>query len=472
MSWNINGWTSSNQELRTRVIHHLNPDIICLSETHLDEHSTIVIPNYKYFAHNRQAKHKDAPFTHGGVGLLVKEALFEMFVISVFDQTFDGILSVTFKHRFSGYTFVVFSCYLPPENSLWCDVTNFYGHLISLIYSCENVDSMYICGDFNGRIGAVQDFVQGIDDLEHRVVVDEVKNKLGETLLDFMSDMKLCVTNGRVGQSLLKNNFTCISGRGKSVVDYIMVPQNDIAKCLDMNVYTPGELIEKCNLYSLISVKCKPPDHSILMLEFIAQSCVTEKSCKSCIYTQDRKLICRKLPDDEIWRSAVCKIIENIRAMDNNQNVIDRTYDEFCTTVHKEMNRFYVQCNSKHKKKFKYHKPYWDEELTESWKHMHICEVEFLKCPRNRICYHNVQNRYVCAQATFDKLLHRKERRYNREKVSMIEQVQTNNPREFWRQIKQLGPRSKNNVPMQVYDGDELTSDIDKVLKTYIFTLK
>ena len=133
MSWNVNGWTENNQELRVKVINHLKPDIVCLSETHFTEQSKIQLDGYTYINHSRKAKHKDAPFTHGGVGILVRDILHKNYVVSIVDQSFDGVLAVSFKHRLSGCAFVVFSCYLPPESSPWCDATNFYAHLISLI---------------------------------------------------------------------------------------------------------------------------------------------------------------------------------------------------------------------------------------------------------------------------------------------------------------------------------------------------
>ncbi len=37
----------------------------------------------------------------------------------IFDQTFEGVLALQFVDKLSGYTFVVLSVYLPPDNSPW-----------------------------------------------------------------------------------------------------------------------------------------------------------------------------------------------------------------------------------------------------------------------------------------------------------------------------------------------------------------
>ena len=42
----------------------------------------------------------------------------------------------------------------------------------------------------------------------------------GEKLIDFVRDMTLCIVNGRVSPE--KDNYTSISKRGRSVVDYIL----------------------------------------------------------------------------------------------------------------------------------------------------------------------------------------------------------------------------------------------------------
>ena len=57
-----------------------------------------------------------------------------------------------------------------------------------------------------------------------RKVIDEVKTERGEALVSFLRSSGLCLVNGRVGQ----DNFTCISGKGRSVVDYCMVFQGDL----------------------------------------------------------------------------------------------------------------------------------------------------------------------------------------------------------------------------------------------------
>jgi exonuclease III len=117
MCWNINGWTDNNKILREKIIDHLHPDILCLGEMHLENEQSIKINNYVFEHFHRQCKHNKAPKTHGGVGILTKEELYNTFKIKVIDKCVEGILGVQFTHKDIGSNFIVYACYLAPVNS-------------------------------------------------------------------------------------------------------------------------------------------------------------------------------------------------------------------------------------------------------------------------------------------------------------------------------------------------------------------
>ncbi len=54
--WNVNGWTELNSHIQITALKHLNPDIICLGETH----QMINIDNYVPYDHKRQHIHVNA----------------------------------------------------------------------------------------------------------------------------------------------------------------------------------------------------------------------------------------------------------------------------------------------------------------------------------------------------------------------------------------------------------------------------
>ena len=117
-TWNINGWTENNKNLRQGILRTLEHDIYCLTETHLKHNDNITLPGYTWFGYNRTFVHVRARKGSGGTGILVKNSLFNVFDINVIDKTFDGIIGIRIVDKISEHSFVIFSCYLPPDNSL------------------------------------------------------------------------------------------------------------------------------------------------------------------------------------------------------------------------------------------------------------------------------------------------------------------------------------------------------------------
>ena len=95
----------------------IDADIYSICETHLSGQNIIEIDSYTWIGYNRRDIHRDAPKSSGGVGILIKQWVCDTYNISVIDKTVDGIIGVKFVHKETDSDFVVFSCYLPPENS-------------------------------------------------------------------------------------------------------------------------------------------------------------------------------------------------------------------------------------------------------------------------------------------------------------------------------------------------------------------
>ncbi len=111
MIWYVNGWTDTNQILRRKVIHHFNPDILSITETHLEKDENIKMTGYTFISHHRTIKHVKAPKIHGGVGL-VKDMLYNKFNITVIDKNLEGILGVKFVDKNTEKDFIIFTCML------------------------------------------------------------------------------------------------------------------------------------------------------------------------------------------------------------------------------------------------------------------------------------------------------------------------------------------------------------------------
>lgn len=96
---------------------------------------------------------------------MVKNAVLERYSLDIVDKTFDGIFCLRFVHREAQYSFILISCYLFPELSIWGRNADLYfGHLLAFLYTITvKVDSVSICGDVNSRIGDLKAYVEGED---------------------------------------------------------------------------------------------------------------------------------------------------------------------------------------------------------------------------------------------------------------------------------------------------------------------
>ena len=494
--------------------------MICLQETHLNGDQTVELQGYTWFGHNRDVKHRYAKRNFGGVGVLIKSWIFNEYDVETLDRSIDGILAIKLTNKHTDYEILLICAYLPPENSNWGrDASGFYAHILSLLYLNYDCDSVLITGDLNSRIGDAVDYIPDIDMISQRKPLERRtdKNKHGSNLLELLIDAKLCVVNGRISPEF--DNFTCISTKGKSVVDYFIVPHMNLINCVKCTVHTVKDIIDPA-YHGNVSL----PDHSLLELVYIPRDPVnvnvntprsvtgTDHVPASADSSLDSSLplgsrdsqsadrptdlgnlaslrpargsadpparlrrynVRDGMPDDflqsDLRRSAIVEAITRLETIQNNQIDIDSTYKDFCDIYHDELNTHlnYKDMTPQSAKRFRRSvKPYWNAEVQSLWNIYHEAERQYLKCKdkdRRRL-----KEQYNKAQNDFDKAFRKAKRKFNREKTQEIEHLETDNPKKFWEAIKRLGPQKKNDIPMEVYDDDgNIVTDSEYVLNKW-----
>ncbi|CAC5381001.1 unnamed protein product [Mytilus coruscus] len=171
------------------------------------------------------------------------------------DESIEDILWVKLTNGYE--TFCICVCYLPPKGSTRTNVPEqFYSDLTRQVYMYQNLGKFYIVGDFNSRCSDTSDFIEGVDELPIRESIDQGSNANGDLLIDFLVDCNICMINDRKG----KQDFTCISKRGKSVVDYIFTTHENLNSCIDFNVKTMSDITDCLDLQECSQI----PDHSVL----------------------------------------------------------------------------------------------------------------------------------------------------------------------------------------------------------------
>ena len=223
-----------------------------------------MVDGYVYFGVNRVGHESKTFRSSGGVGMLIKKRMYELYKVEPCFKAGDNILGVKFYND-SGNSLVIYCVYLPPEGSKY-SIGNeqLLNSLTVEIYRQNEVDNMIICGDFNTRIGNKQDTPQW-DDFPKRKVLDETMNSYGQRLITFVNDIKGCILNGRVTPEY--NYYTSVAtDKGMAVVDYFITRQSDVKSIVKLKVKSPTQVIESEKMEELISDRSQPPDHSLLTL--------------------------------------------------------------------------------------------------------------------------------------------------------------------------------------------------------------
>lgn len=322
------------------------------------------------------------------------------------DKSHDGILALRFVNLYTEFSFICICAYLPPENSTWGrDASNFYSHILHLVYLYNDDDALFICGDLNSRFGDKQETNSEIDQLPDRIVLDKGTNLHGDVLHEFLLDGKLCILNGRLYP--LNDNYTNVTAKGKSVVDYFIVPHDVFERCIDFNVIDCESFVNDRGLLNLVSERCKIPDHSIVtILADVGQNVHHNDIEFSPLYPQNDRLEessshhsgindvqvrykLESIPENflhsDLIRNAVVELIDKYSNRIQGQREVDEVYDSTCDVFRQEMDNALprTQCSKTEKKMFKSHKPFWNDELKNLWKNMVVSRKAFERCEGN-----------------------------------------------------------------------------------------
>ena len=147
--WNVGGWNtlvdSDNSSIREKCLLSLDLDVIGIAETHLKNNDVLELTGYVWLGHNRKNTHIKAKKGSGGVGVFLKQSLFQSYDVNMIDNDKEGILWLKFSPKGNETEFLCCVCYLPPINSTRnIDGNEFFDTLLSQIHMyCKDTMFFY-----------------------------------------------------------------------------------------------------------------------------------------------------------------------------------------------------------------------------------------------------------------------------------------------------------------------------------------
>ena len=268
--WNISGLKSKLDGTCYDVdfcdfIDYLNTfEIFCFVETWADKLNQFSLDGYKCFDSIR-IKHATAFRNSGGIAAFVKNSLFDISTVTQLKSVSENILwlKFDFKRAVNMCNYIIGFVYMSPEGSSVYSEENLFQIIENEMAEFKNryFDHRFIVGgDFNAYTNIYPDFIQ-FDNTDYLMSEDDYMedilppkrcnlddrdlNSYGQSLLNLCKSTGLKIVNGRFGKDSQTGNFTCITGKSKSVIDYFLVETAVFNYILDFEV---GERLESIHM--------------------------------------------------------------------------------------------------------------------------------------------------------------------------------------------------------------------------------
>jgi hypothetical protein len=443
LSLNVCGLTSKLKipEFNTLIAKY---DIVCISESKLDDIDDVKIDNYTVFTKNRKKfKHRS-----GGVAILVKSTLTDN--VKIIENDCESLLLLALDKCLLGYSSVVGCVYIPPEGSDYED-KNVFDKLNQELASLVDHD-VHVCllGDFNARTSNLPEFTE----FDEFVMDDEVKtqdeedmqivnkmglnqcrksrdlkvNNYGYKLLNLCKEQGLYMLNGRVGNDI-NGEFTC---KNKSVVDY------GIASPVIMDSCTEFEVMEFLELYS--DVHC--PIHTVLKGD------IQNKKKKTALVDSDTYVTIPRWAEDKkvsfvqnLSLERINVINEDIVQLANNVNNvkqmdIDNLYSEVCNII---QDSGFASETLVTKKQWK-ENMYKRSKPKQKWfsKDCEIKRREFFRAKNvdKMVKSENTRVSRIKASRAYKKELNKCHSEHKKQFVKKLRGLKSSNPKEYWNLLK------------------------------------
>ena len=109
------------------------------------------------------------------------------------------------------------------------------------------------------------DYIEGVDHLPERQVIDYTLNAYSDLFVDFLINVNCCIVNGRNSTA---DDYTFVSTRGCSVVDYCLTAYETLSRISNFKVLRASQLVQDSNSLGQVDIVHAVPDHSFLQWSF------------------------------------------------------------------------------------------------------------------------------------------------------------------------------------------------------------
>ena len=425
-------------------------DIVFLYETWCDEESDIDISGYVTHNFYRKFKHRKARRSSGGVALLYKEEIKDG--IEILANHHDSVIWLRLDKGFFHLDKDVFICgiYLWGEDSPCYNAVHvdFFELLQQDINEYENEGSVFLIGDFNSRVGIRDDFIihdifNGEIDFDDylpdvplsRASSDKTCNAFGLKLIDLCKATGCRIANGRLGKDAENGMLTYVSGKGASVIDYLLVRENDFSCINDFNVHEFNEWSDHAPLS--FSLSCNFNPHFAIQGEQF-----------KCCWNDGAR---------EEFRRGIIGNLHHFNGVTGNIDIADRKSINECINNFTDIIRQVADplfgkqytndnINSFSDQPFIKNKEWFDDDCIKAKRAYQNALYSFNKCKS-----HESRQQFCLRKKEYKNLIRRKRKEFEIKKVQEIENLRHSKPKDFWKYFRNKKKNNSKQISLEAY---------------------
>ena len=260
--WNVEGLC---RNLKNGIADKIKScDIFACTETWHTRQSNIHIANYKQFNEPAQkTKKKGRP--SGGVIFYYKKAYDGAF--ACIRSSLKNTMWIRIKGSYLNEKYDIYACVTYIKTGTFTSNSNIPIKFEKEIERFSAMGKLLLLGDFNGRTGVLDDFMneshsnEDVMPLPINYISDVYlpRNNLdikvttnGRSLINICKTSGLRILNGRFPGDFL-GHFTCITPRGNSVIDYMIASEDLLRRTVSFSVGLHTEFSEHCPIFASFS---------------------------------------------------------------------------------------------------------------------------------------------------------------------------------------------------------------------------
>lgn len=454
-TWNVNGLISKykNKIEDECFIEQISKnDIVGLTETHVDDNADIHVDGYSLYRKSRPKLQK-ARRNHGGLLILVRNNLKPG--VKHLECINPNYHWVKLEKAFFSLEHDIYMCFahIPPQNSTYTVRTGdtVLEEISKDICNYSKQGMVMLLGDLNARIGEKSDLILNddndyvpnpTDSLPDSIILsrksqDKHISPRGNGLLDLCMSSHMRILNGRTAGDC-QGKFTCHNAQGSSVIDYVIISET---------------LCNGINYFHVHDFDATFSDHCKLSVQLNVE--VTFKTCP----TDVPKVKMANVPCRFKWQaSAVTRFQKALHSQQIQQQVerlIVSTNNEQMSTGSEEyakaLQDILISAADKslpktapfRKKstKKKFNKPWYDTDLRVLRQRVKEGSKQLTKNPSDPI----VRSLFFRDVKYYNKVRKKKIKAYKQNLMANLENLENNNPKEFWSLLEKLKASSASN---------------------------